>query len=474
VRREQYEAVVVGAGPNGLAAAIALAQAGRSVLLIEANDRIGGGARTEELTLPGFRHDRCSAIHPLCVASPFFRTLPLDDHGLEWVHPAVAMAHPLEDGTAAVLTRSLDETAEQMGVDCKAWRRVIGPFADGFSKLSEAFLGPVARPPRHPLVMARFGLAGMWPVSGLARRLFETEQARAALASMAAHALVPLDRPFTAAVGLLFAASVHGVGWPAARGGSARISEALERHFSSLGGEIVTGRAVRSLAELPHTRATLFDLSPRRILDIAGERLSSREAQRLSRFRYGNAAFKIDYALDGPVPWKADACQRAGTVHLGGTLEEVATAERDVAAGRHPQRPFVLVAQQSLFDPTRAPPGKHTLWAYCHVPHGSNLDMTDAVEAQLERFAPGFHDLVLSRQVSSPADLEHYDANYIGGDIAGGSAAGLQMLFRPTMSLDPYRLGNDLYICSASAPPGPGVHGMCGWWAARSALKHSW
>jgi phytoene dehydrogenase-like protein len=474
MRRERYDAVVVGGGPNGLAAALALAQTGRSVLVVEANDRIGGGARTEELTLPGFLHDRCSAIHPLGVASPFFATLPLSDCGLDWVHPAVPVAHPLEDGTAGVLARSVDETAEQMGVDRTAWRRVIGPLADGFSKLSDAFLGPVARPPAHPVTMARFGLAGIWPATGLARRVFRTEQARAALAGMAAHALVPLERPLTAAVGLLFAASAHGVGWPAARGGSDRIAEALGRHLGSLGGEIVTGEAVRSLAQLPPTKVVLFDLSPRQILDIAGERLSSQETKRLSRFRYGNAVFKIDYALDGPVPWKADACLRAGTVHVGGTLEEVAAAERDVAAGRHPQRPFVLVAQQSLFDPTRAPPGKHTLWAYCHVPHGSRVDMTEAVEAQLERFAPGFRDLVLSRHVSFPADLERHDANYIDGDIAGGSAAGLQMLFRPTLSLDPYRLGRDLYICSASSPPGPGVHGMCGWWGARSALRHSW
>jgi phytoene dehydrogenase-like protein len=314
----------------------------------------------------------------------------------------------------------------------------------------------------------------MWPAAGLARRLFKTERARAALAGMAAHALVPLEQPLTAAVGLFFAASVHGVGWPAARGGSTRIAEALGRHLRSVGGEIVTGQAVGSLAELPPNDVVLFDLSPRQILDIAAERLSPHETRRLSRFRYGNAVFKIDYALDGPVPWKADACQRAGTLHLGGKLEEVEAAERDVAAGRHPQRPFVLVAQQSLFDATRAPPGKQTLWAYCHVPHGSDVDMTDALEAQLERFAPGFRDLVLSRHVGFPADLERHDANYIGGDIAGGSAGGLQMLFRPTLSIDPYRLGRDLYICSASSPPGPGVHGMCGWWAARSALKHSW
>jgi phytoene dehydrogenase-like protein len=443
------------------------------VLLIEADDRIGGGARTEELTLPGFLHDRCSAIHPLGVASPFFRSLPLGDHGLEWVHPEVAMAHPLEDGTAAVLTRSLDQTAEQMGADNRAWRQLIGPFAEEFPILTEAFLGPVARPPRHPVAMARFGLTGVWPASGLARRRFTTEQARAALAGMAAHALVPLERPFTAAVGLIFAASVHSVGWPAARRGSDRITEALGDHLRWLGGDIITGEVVRSLGDLPPTRAVLFDLTPRQILDIAGERLPSQQARRLSRFRYGDGVFKVDYALDGRVPWKADACQRAGTVHLGGTLEEMSEAERDVAAGRHPKRPFVLVAQQSLFDPTRAPPGKQTLWAYCHVPHGSEIDMTDSVEAQLERFAPGFRDLVLSRHVSSPSDLQRYNANYIGGDIAGGSAAGLQLLFRPTLSLDPYRLGNDLYICSASSPPGPGVHGMCGWWAAQSALRHS-
>jgi phytoene dehydrogenase-like protein len=443
------------------------------VVLIEANDRIGGGARTEELTLPGFLHDRCSAIHPLGMASPFFRNLPLGDLGLEWVHPEVAVAHPLPDGTAGVVTGSVAETAEQMGADAAMWRRMIGPLADGFAELSDAFLGPVARPPRHPLIMARLGLPGMWPAAGLARRLFATEQARAALAGMAAHSLVPLERPLTAAVALMFTASVHGVGWPAARGGSGQIAEALGRHLRSLGGEIVTGAPVRSIDELPPARVVLFDLTPRQVVDVVGERLPARQTRRLSRFRHGSAVFKVDYALDGPVPWKSDVCQRAGTVHLGGTLAEVAAGERDVAAGRHPQRPFVLVAQQSLFDPNRAPPGKHTLWAYCHVPHGSTVDMSDAVEAQLERFAPGFRDLVLSRRVSFPADLERHNANCIGGDIAGGAAGGLQMLFRPTPSLDPYRLGNDLYICSASSPPGPGVHGMCGWRAARSALKHS-
>lgn len=468
------DAVVVGAGPNGLAAAVTLARAGCSVLVIEAEDTAGGGCRSEELTLPGFVHDVCAAIHPLGAASPAFAGLPLADHGLEWVHPEAPAAHPLPDGRAAVLERSLDATAEGLGTDAGAWRRVVGPLVRDWDALTDSILGPMLRVPRHPVTMARFGLRAAWPAKTLAARLFDGEPARGLFAGLAAHAILDLGSPLTSSFGLTFAASGHAVGWPAAKGGSQKVADALVSYLRSLGGEVETGRRIASLADLPPAGAVLFDLTPRQVAAIAGDRLDTRVRRRFARFRYGPGSFKIDYALDGPVPWKAEECGRAGSVHVGGTLDEVVSAERDVAQGRHPERPFLLTSQPSRFDPTRAPAGKHTFWAYCHVPHGSTVDVTAAIEDQLERFAPGFRDLVLARHTMFPADLERHNANNVGGDVAGGSHGGLQLVARPRLALDPYRLpieGLDAYLCSASTPPGAGVHGMCGWWAAKSALQ---
>ena len=468
------DAVVVGAGPNGLAAAITLARAGRSVLVLEAAATAGGGCRSEELTLPGFVHDVCAAIHPLGAASPAFAGLPLAEHGLEWVHPEAPAAHPLPDGSAAVLERSIDATAEALGPDAGAWRRLVGPLVREWDGLTDSILGPMLRVPRHPVTMARFGLRAALPARTLAARVFDGDAARGLFAGLAAHAILDLGKPLTSSFGLTFAASGHAVGWPAAKGGSQKVADALVSYLRSLGGEVETGRRVNSLADLPPARAVLFDLTPRQVAAVAGDRLDGRARRRFGKFRYGPGSFKIDYALDGPVPWKADECGRAGSVHVGGTLEEVVAAERDVAQGRHPERPFLLTSQPSRFDPTRAPAGKHTFWAYCHVPHGSTVDMTAAVEDQLERFAPGFRDLVLARHTMFPADLERHNANNVGGDVAGGSHGGLQLVARPRLAADPYRLpveGVDAYLCSASTPPGAGVHGMCGWWAAQSALK---
>ena len=467
------DAVVVGSGPNGLAAAATLAGAGCSVVVLEAAARAGGGCRSEELTLPGFVHDVCAAVHPLAAASPVLDRLPLAEHGLEWVHPAAPAAHPLPGGRAAVLERSLAATAAGLAPDAGAWRALVGPVVAGWDRLVPTILGPLLRPPRHPLTLTRFGLRALWPAQALARRAFRGEAARALFAGLAAHAALDLGAPLTSSFGLTFAASAHAGGWPVVRGGSQRLVDALLAHLASLGAEVVTSHRVTSLGDLPPARVVLFDLTPGQLLAVAGHRLPARARHRLARFRHGPAAFKVDYALDGPVPWADPGCARAGSVHVGGTLAEVAAAERDVARGRHPPRPFLLTAQPSLADPTRAPAGRHTFWAYCHVPNGSTVDMTAAIEAQLERFAPGFRDRVLARHAMGPADLEAHNANNVGGDMAGGSHGGLQLLARPWLAADPYRMpveGLDAYLCSASTPPGAGVHGMCGWWAARSAL----
>jgi len=469
-----YDAVVVGSGPNGLAAAITLAREGQSVLVVEAQARAGGGTRSEELTLPGFVHDVCSAIHPLGVASPFFAGLPLADHGLQWIHPDAPATHPLDGGTAIVLERSLEATVDALGTDGPAWRRLAGPLVAGWPALSAALLGPLLRVPRHPVPLARFGLRAVLPATTLARHLFASAGARAAFAGLAGHSILDLRRPLTAAFGLVFAATAHTVGWPLVAGGSGRIADALVSYLASLGGEVVTGHPVGSLADVPDARALLFDVTPRQLVGIAGDRLDAGYRRRLSRYRYGPGAFKIDYALEGAVPWAAPACARAASVHVGGTLEEIAAAEAEVARGGHPERPFVLCTQPSLFDATRAPAGRHTFWAYCHVPHGSDVDMTAAVEAQIERFAPGFRDRVLARNVMGPAAAEAHNGNYIGGDIAGGSHGGLQSLSRPVLSPHPYTVpleGRPAFLCSSSTPPGAGVHGMCGWWAARAAFE---
>jgi phytoene dehydrogenase-like protein len=468
--RPPYDAVIVGAGPNGLAAAITISREGRSVLLIEGEQTIGGGTRSAELTLPGFVHDVCSAIVPLAVASPFFASLALERHGLEFVHPRAALAHPLDDGSVALLERSVDATADRLGADGRPYRRLMEPLVGRADALLLDVLGPL-RVPRHPFVLARFGLSGIRSFRGLASR-FEGRAARALLAGIAAHSMLPLDRSPSAAVALVLGMLAHTVGWPMARGGSQRIAEGLGTHFRSLGGEMITGEWVDSLDDLPPSRAVLLDVTPRQVLRIAGHRLPSGYRRGLERFRYGPGVFKVDYALDGPVPWKTEECSWAGTVHLGGTLEEVAAAEEAVSQGDHPERPLVLLAQQSLFDPTRAPNGKHTLWAYCHVPHGSPVDMTDRIEDQIERFAPGFRDRVLARSVMSPVDLERHNPNYVGGDINGGLQSLLQTFARPTLRPVPYSTPlRGLYLCSSSTPPGGGVHGMCGYHAARAALR---
>jgi phytoene dehydrogenase-like protein len=473
-----YDAIVVGSGPNGLAAAITLARAGRSVLVVEGRDTIGGGLRTEELTLPGFLHDTCSAIHPLGVASPFMRSVPLAEHGVEWIHPPVPLAHPLDDGTAVLLERSIDETAAGLGGDAEAWRRLLAPLARDAEALTEGILAPPF-PPRHPVAMARFGPRALRSAEGLGRSTFDGERARALFAGNAGHAMLPLDAAASASFGLVLALLGHAVGWPLARGGSQTVAEALASILRSLGGELETGRPVESLDELvaqSHKPLVLLDVTPRQLLALAGDRLPPRYRRALERYRYGPGVVKVDFALAGPVPWRAAECARAATVHLGGTLEEIAAAEKDVSQGGHPLRPFVLVVQQSLFDDTRAPAGRHTLWAYTHVPNGSNLTeaTVGAIEGQLERFAPGFADLVLERSVLGTAELEAHNPNYVGGDINGGSAALRQLFARPVARPVPYRTPIDgVYLCSSSTPPGGGVHGMCGLNAARAALRRA-
>ncbi len=467
-----YDVIVVGAGPNGLAAAIALAQEACSVLVLEAEPVVGGGSRSFELTLPGFVHDICSAIHPLGAGSPFFRTLPLDRHGLEWISPPAALAHPFDDGTAAILNRSIAETAATLGPDERAYRRLMEPLAADWPKLEGALLGPL-RLPRHPLALVRFGLQAILPAHTLSRLLFKGERARAFFAGMAAHAIQPLESPATAAFGLVLAVLGHVIGWPLPRGGSQRIADALAGHLRSLGGTIVTNARVESLDALPPARAILVDVTPRQLLRLARGRLPAGYARRLARYRYGPGVFKLDWALDGPIPWRSPECARAGTVHLGGSLEEIGASERAMWRGEHAERPFVLLAQQSLFDPTRAPTGKHTAWAYCHVPHGSTWDMTERIEAQIERFAPGFKQRILARNTMGPAAMEQHNANYIGGDINGGVQDLRQLFTRPVARPVPYATPTPgLYICSASTPPGGGVHGLCGYFAAQAALRY--
>jgi phytoene dehydrogenase-like protein len=469
---ESIDAAVVGSGPNGLVAAVVLAQAGLGVRVYEAAESVGGGARTEELTLPGFRHDVCSAIHPLGAGSPVLRQLPLADHGLEWVEPPLPLVHPLGGDDAALLARSLEETAASLGDDGPRYRRLVGDLRGRWDELSVDVLRPlVGAWPRHPLLLARFGLRGALPASVLAR-LFRGAPARALLAGLAAHTAAPLTSPATGGVALVFAVAAHDVGWPLPRGGSQAITDALTSYLRSLGGEVVTGGRVDSLDDLPRAGAYLLDVAPRNLAAIAGRRLPRRYVDRLLGYRYGPAVFKVDYALDGPVPWTAKPCQRAGTVHLGGSLEEIGTALGDVARGQAPDQPFLIAAQPSLFDASRAPQGKHTLWVYGHVPNGWTGDLTGAIERQIERFAPGFGDRVLARVSMSPAQIEARNPNNVGGDIAGGAFSHLQGLLRPVLAAVPYATPDPaVYICSAATPPGPGVHGMCGYHAARIALR---
>lgn len=470
--RRRHDAIVVGAGPNGLAAAVTLARAGRSVLVIEARDTVGGGCRSAELTAPGFVHDVCSAIHPLVAASPFFRGLPLADLGIDLVHPDAPVAHPLDDGSAVMLERSVTETASGLGPDARSYAGLMGPLVARADALVEGALGPVLRVPRHPLAMARFAPLAVRSASGLARSRFRGERARALLAGMAAHSMLPLESSPTAGLGLVLQMLGHRVGWPVVRGGSQRVADGLARHLAALGGEVVTGWEVADLGDLPDARAVLLDVTPRRLLAMAGARMPARRARALRRVRPGPGSFKVDWALDGPIPWRAPGCARAATVHLGGTLDEIAASERAVHEGRPPERPYVLLAQQSVVDATRAPAGMHTAWAYCHVPNGSPADMTARIEAQVERFAPGFRDRVIARSVRDPAAMERDNPNQAGGDITGGLQDLRGTIARPVLAANPYAAGiPGVYLCSASTPPGGGVHGMCGHLAARAALR---
>ena len=469
-----YDAVVVGAGPNGLAAAITLARAGHSVVLFEAKESIGGGSRSMELTLPGFVHDVCSAIHPLGLGSAFFRTLPLERYGVEWIHPPAPLAHPLDDGNVALLERSIEATGATLGRDARAYEKLMTPMVAHWERITSAFLGPLRPQPllAHPFSLASFGLKALRSIDGLAESRFKGQAARAMFGGMSAHSMLPFDHATGAAAGLLLGLLGHAVGWPLARGGSQAIVDAMAAYLRSLGGEIVTGIEVKSLDMLPSSRVALCDVTPRQLLRIAGERLPNSYQRKLRSFRYGPGVFKLDLALDGPIPWKSQECLRAATVHLGGTLPEIAAGEASVWRGEHPERPFVLLAQPSLFDETRAPAGKQTVWAYCHVPAGSTFDMTGRIESQIERFAPGFRDRVLARHTFSAAQMEVYNANYVGGDINGGVQDLWQMFTRPTIQVNPYATPLDnVFLCSSSTPPGGGVHGLCGYYAARAALS---
>ena len=465
-----YDAVVVGSGPNGLAAAILLQQNGLSVLLLEAKSEIGGGLRSAELTLPGYVHDICSAIHPLAVNSPFFETLPLSEHGLEYIYPEIAAAHPFDNGSAAVLKKSIEETAHLLGADEQTYLKLMQPMVNDWPIIASDVLG-LLHFPKHPLAMARFGFPALTSATHLANK-FKTEQAKGLLAGMAAHAMQPLSNLTTSAAAMVLMACGHLKGWPIPKGGSKHIASALASYFISIGGKIETNFYVRSLDQLPSSKAVLFDVSPRQLLQIAGHKFSSIYKWQLERYRYGMGVFKVDWALDAPIPFKAPECTQAGTIHIGNTLNEIAAAEQQVWNGNHPEKPFVLLAQQSIFDSTRAPKGKHTAWAYCHVPNGSKVDMTDAIEKQIERFAPDFRETILAKHTMNTEQVEAYNPNYIGGDINGGVIDIGQLFTRPALRLSPYKTSaKGIYICSASTPPGGGVHGMGGYNAGKKVLK---
>jgi phytoene dehydrogenase-like protein len=464
------DAIVVGSGPNGLAAAVTMARAGLAVDVIEGAEKPGGGCRTEELTLPGFHHDVCSAVHPLLSASPFFRHTELCARGVALLTPRVAFVHPLDGGQAAAVTGTVNETAAHLGVDRSEYVRMFSFLVRNADGILPNFLAPLRSVPSSPVATALFGLKGLSSAERLATR-FRTFEARAIIAGAAAHSMLPFDAPLSGAFGLLFTMLAHSLGWPVVEGGSSHIVDALVSELESLDGRIITGQWVRRLHDLPPARATILDVTPRQLIDLAGDRLPGRYRRGLEHFRYGPGICKVDWALDGPVPWQADVCREAVTLHVGGSFAEVAQSEADVAAGHHPDRPFCLVTQPSVLDPTRAPAGKHTLWAYCHVPNGSNVDMRERIEAQIERFAPGFRDLILGQVTTSAAETEAHNPSYVGGDIGAGAATLRQTVFRPTVRWNPYRTGlKGVYLCSASTPPGGGVHGMCGAGAARTAL----
>ncbi|MEN4012112.1 MAG: NAD(P)/FAD-dependent oxidoreductase [Chloroflexota bacterium] len=470
--KSTWDAVIVGSGPNGLAAAIALAQAGWKTLVIEARDQPGGGTRTLELTLPGFRHDICAAVVPLAAASPFLSSLALERYGVDWLHSPAVLAHPLDDEPPVVVRRSIIETAASLGVDGGVYRRLAESLARDWLAVIDDLFGPLHLSLPNLAADVRFGSRALLPAHWLSRLAFRGERARALFAGMAAHSILPLERALTAAFGLALLATAHTVGWMLVRGGSQRLSEALTAHLASLGGSLQTGWMVRSLDELPPARVVLFDLSPRAVLEIAGNVLPRGYVKCLERYRYGPGVFKMDWALDAPIPWRDAACSQAATLHLGGSLAQIAAAERAVWRGEHPAQPFVLLSQPSLFDSSRAPHGKHTAWAYCHVPNGSNVDCSAQIEAQVERFAPGFRQRVLARCAHTARQMEAYNPNYVGGDINTGVQDWRQFFTRPVLSVSPYRLpARGLYLCSSATPPGGGVHGLCGYHAAQAVLE---
>lgn len=467
--KKEFDAIVVGSGPNGLAAAIVMQQAGLSVLLIEGRNEVGGGLATQELTLPGFLHDTCSAIHPLAAGSPFFQTLPLTDFGLQYVDPFIAAAHPFDDGRAAVLKGDVAETARLLGSDESAYRELMDKIVEDWPLIDRDVLAPLHFP-KHPFAMADFGRKALSSALHLSKR-FQTKEAKGLWAGMAAHSLQPLSNLATSAIGLVLLTAGHLQGWPVPLGGSHRIAKALASYFLSIGGKIQTGFYVTGLRQLPSSHAVLFDVTPQQLLQIAGHHFSSLYKWQLERYRYGMGVFKIDWALADPIPFLAPECRQAGTVHLGGSIEEIAAGEKAVSKGHYPKTPFVLLAQQSLFDASRAPAGKHTAWAYCHVPNGSTVDMTKAIEGQVERFAPGFQECILGRHTMNTVQMQAYNPNYIGGDINGGVIDVRQLFTRPALRMSPYRTSaKGIYICSSSTPPGGGVHGMCGYYAAKRAL----
>jgi phytoene dehydrogenase-like protein len=488
IQHSEFDAVIVGSGPNGLAAGVTLAESGRRVRIYEANDTIGGGARTSEVTLPGFKHDICSAIHPMAAASPFYKKLlpklaqsehiqsdfkQLESPPFKFIHPPIALAHPFEDGSAALVHRSISDTALTLEKDAQAYSRLMQPLVDRVDDILDDILGPFPLPPKHITSMMIFGLRGLYSAKGLADKWFRGNRARGLIAGLSGHSMLPLERYTSAAIGLVLGMLAHTTGWPIVRTGTQAFTDAISNYFISLGGEICTGQRIASLKELPPTKTILFDVTPKQLLKIAGDYLPNGYRRQLGKFRYGVGVYKIDYALSEPIPWKCEDCRSAGTLHLGGTFEEIANAERMVWKGEHPERPLILMAQQSLFDQTRAPDGKHTAWVYCHVPSYSTVDMTERIEAQIERFAPGFRDIILARKTFNSADMEEYNSNYVGGDINGGVSDLQQLFTRPVPSLNPYVTpAKGIYLCSSSTPPGGGVHGMCGYHAANAVLAN--